>query len=111
MHRTADFKAILVQLDERLGCALGIGVEFLSVQRRVAEEFKHRTMKLICAGSCSNGNVGPGISTLFRSGVRRGYLELLNVVRVETENVVRWIRVGGFVGFNAINGDVHCRRT
>ena len=46
-ERAADFKAILVQLDQRLLATLCIGVELLRVQRRVAEEFECRAVELV----------------------------------------------------------------
>ena len=37
---SADFESILIELDDRLGEALRVGVELLRVERGVAEEFE-----------------------------------------------------------------------
>ena len=106
-YRPTNFKPILVELNNRLRCALGIRIKFLSIQRSVAEELKGRTMKGICAGARGDGNVRARVPPFFRCRVRSGYLEFLDVIGVQAEDVVSWVRVGGFVGLNTVNGDVH----
>ena len=105
-ERAADFKAILVQLDQRLLATLCIGVEFLRVQRRVAEEFECRAVELVGTRTGRDGNVGSGVATFFCGRVRGCDLKLLHVVRVQPEDVAGRVGVGGFVGFNTVDGDV-----
>ena len=64
-------------------------------------------MELISARPRCNGNVGSRVSAFFWSRVGSSYLEFLHIVGIQPENVVRRIRVGGFIGLNAVYGNVY----
>ena len=105
--RPAQLKAILVQLDERLVQSLGLGIEFIGVQRRIAEELEGRAVELVGAAARRHRDISAGVTSLFGRRIRRRHFEFLYVVRVQPENVVHRIRVGVLIGLNAVDGDVH----
>jgi hypothetical protein len=103
---SAHLTAILVELDQRLRSALGVGVKLVGVERRVAKEFEGRGVNLIGAGARRDRDIRARVAALFGRRIRGSDLELLNVVRVETEDIIRRVGVGGLVGLNAVDRDV-----
>ena len=102
----ADLEAVLIELDQGFGAALSVGVKLLRVEFGIAEEFERGAVELVGAGAGGDGDVGAGVAAFLGGGVGGGDLELLHVIRVEAEDVVGGVGVGGFVGLNAVDGDV-----
>src|SRR5262249_16502708 len=63
-------------------------------------------VNLVRAGAGGDGNIRARVAALFGSGVGRGDLELLHVVRVQAEDVVSRVGIRALVGFDAVDGDV-----
>ena len=103
---SADFEAVLVELDVGFLVALGVGEELVGVEGGVAEEVEGAAVELVGPGAGGDGDGGAGVAALLGGGVGGGDLELLDVVGIEAEDVVDGVGVGGFVGVDAVDGDV-----
>src|SRR5205807_2785708 len=102
----ADLRAVLVQLDVRLGVALRVSVELVGIQSRVAEELEHRSVNLVGAAAGGHIDRRTAVAPFLGGGIVSGHAVFLNVVGSEAVEVRHRVGNGGFVGLDAVYGDV-----
>ncbi len=63
-------------------------------------------MILIRTRTGGDGDIEARVLALFGGGIARGDLELFHVIRIDAEHIIGGCGIRGFIGFDAVYGDV-----
>ena len=96
----------MIQLDVGFRISLRVREKLVSVEIRISQELENRAVELVSAAFGGDVDGRTAVASFLRSGVVGGHLVFLDIVWRQAIQIRQRVGHGGFVGLNAVDGDV-----